>query len=221
MRVWNDINRVMLTWVLGLSLMNQIGMAPLLMAQDDPVVCSENAVYADRVIEYIPGSRTNRDFDNPRDALGEPDLSVDPLGGFVHLGIRGTITVEFVDNVILNGEGNDITIWGDPFNDELYEVEVSQDGETFLSFGLVEETAEIDLSDLEENEMEFVQFIRITDDSSTEQVPTNMLLPGPELDAIEALHCEPREAPDADGDGVFDDDDLCPNFSGKPETDGC
>lgn len=29
------------------------------------------------------------------------------------------------------------------------------------------------------------------------------------------------DAPDSDGDGVPDDDDLCPDFAGSPQTDGC
>jgi len=145
--------------------------------------------YADRVVSFQVGSYANRNFTYPADALGPPDMTTDPPGGFVNLGVSGSITLEFWDNAVTDGPGDDIRIHGDPENDERIEVAVSQDGITYRSFGLTGEMASLDLAKVG---LSSIRFIRIIDDGSQEQVGVKDYSPGAELDAVEALHPEPR-----------------------------
>jgi len=145
--------------------------------------------YADRVVSFQVGSYANRSFTYPADVLGPPDMTTDPPGGFVNLGVSGSITLEFWDNAVTDGPGDDIRIHGDPENDERIEVAVSQDGITYRSFGLTGEMASLDLAKVG---LSSIRFIRIIDDGSQEQVGVKDYLPGAELDAVEALHSEPR-----------------------------
>jgi len=139
--------------------------------------------YADTVISFALGVNANPLAKAPLDALGCPDFSYSPLGGFLNLGTGGSITLRFDDNIITNGSGDDIKIWGDPTNDDQIIVEVSQTGQQFHSFGVTNETASLDLSAVGLN---FARFIRITADA-TPPVP-NEDYPGAEVDAVEALH---------------------------------
>ena len=145
--------------------------------------------YADLVVDYQPGTYLDEEFSYPYAAVGPPDLTTDPWGGYVHLGVGGSITLEFWDNVVVDGPGEDLRIWRDPENDERIEVEVSADGRTYRSFGLVGEMTSLDLAQVG---LSSVRFVRITDDGSREQVGVPDMSPGAELDAVQALHSEAR-----------------------------
>jgi hypothetical protein len=106
------------------------------------------------------------------------------MTGMLTLGVGGAVTVEFVDNVALDGPGADIEIVGDPANDERWTVEVSADGQTFTSFGLLSERAQLDLATVGLTE---ARFVRLTDDDD----PAGGASPGAELDAVVALNSQP------------------------------
>jgi len=148
------------------------------------VECEVDVPYADEVVEFAPGAEANSDFGHLSGVLGPPDFSEQPPQGFVNLGIGGSITLAFLDNVVIDEPGNDLRIWGGPNQDELVYVEVSDDGYQFEAFGLVRETADLDLADIG---LEAAQLVRVRDDGSRELGETG--LPGAELDAVEALHC--------------------------------
>jgi len=137
--------------------------------------------YVDRVVLFAPGSAANPEYGDADTTLGPPDFDADNLGGFLNLGIGGSLTVEFVDNVALDGPGADLKVWGDPANDELVEVEVSEDGVAYRSFGLVGETSELDLAQVG---LARAVYVHITDDGGESLGASS----GAELDAIEALH---------------------------------
>ena len=73
--------------------------------------------YADRVVVFSPGNPIGAQFSNPQAVLGPPDFNLDALSGFLNLGVGGSITLEFTDNVATDGPGVDLAIYGDPTND--------------------------------------------------------------------------------------------------------
>ncbi|HET7010613.1 MAG TPA: hypothetical protein VFI11_07550 [Anaerolineales bacterium] len=137
--------------------------------------------FVDRVVSFTPGDPHAPDFADADAALGPPDFNQSSLTGWVTLGVGGRITLEFVNNQVIDGPGADLKIYGDPSNDELWEVELSSDGRSYLSLGLLKEVLGIDLSEVG---LESVRFVRLTDDGSS----AAGLSPGAELDAVEALH---------------------------------
>lgn len=136
--------------------------------------------YADRVVIFTAGNPASECCNDPKRALGAPDFNPDSLTGFVTLGVGGSITLEFVNNLAINGDGPDLQILGDPASDEKWFVEVSEDGQNYISFGLVNEFTSLDFAQLG---LSMVRFVRITDDGS----PIAGVSPGAELDAIQAL----------------------------------
>ena len=145
--------------------------------------------YADIVIDFVKGPASPASLSmfgyDPNNVLGPPDAVVDPCcSGLLPLGVGGSVTVEFSDNVAINGPGMDISIIGDPDNDEQIQVLVSVDGVTWEDFGLVGELAELDLDILG---LDFIRFIMIVDDEIAGPTGNNSA----EIDAIEALHNGP------------------------------
>lgn len=144
--------------------------------------------YADVVVEYNQGPITGGSLNvgyHPEYIIGPPDAVLDPCcTGLLPLGAGGFITVEFTDNTILNGPGPDLSIIGDPGNDEHIQVEVSTDGTDWKDLGIVPELATLDLQDVG---LEFARYVRITDDAVPEASGNNSA----EVDAVEALHPGP------------------------------
>lgn len=144
--------------------------------------------YADAVVEYNPGPITGGSLNvghHPEYIVGPPDTVLDPCcTGLLPLGTGGFVTVEFTDNSIVNGPGPDLSIVGDPDNDEHVQVEVSTDGTDWKDLGIVPEIAELDLQDAG---LEFARYVRITDDAVAEASGNNSA----EIDAVEALHSGP------------------------------
>lgn len=140
--------------------------------------------YADRVVSFTPGSPASTCCNDPGRVLGPPDMDPAAVTGWLTLGVGGSVTVEFVDNVAVDGPGADIEILGDPGNNEWWTVEVSADGQAFASFGLVSERAQLDLAAVG---MAEARFVRLTDDGD----PSGAFSPGAELDAVVALNSRP------------------------------
>ena len=153
-----------------------------LLSQLRELLAVVRTAFANRVVRFRPGARANRDFSDQVKVLGPPDMRNDPAEGFLHLGVGGSITVEFTDSEIVDRPGPDLRIWGDPENDELIKVEVSQDGVSYQSLGFAGESVSLDLARVG---LRTARFVRITDDGSQEQVGA---FPGAELDAVQSLH---------------------------------
>jgi photosystem II stability/assembly factor-like uncharacterized protein len=135
-------------------------------------------------VSFILGSPASTCCNDPDRVLGSPDLDESTATGWLSLGVGGSVMVEFVDNVAIDGPGADIEIIGDPGNDEQWTVEVSTDGQAFTSFGLVSERVKLDLATVG---MAEVRFVRLTDDGD----PASGASPGAELDAVVALNSQP------------------------------
>jgi hypothetical protein len=140
--------------------------------------------YADRVVSFTPGSQAPARFSNTKAVLGKPDFDESTLSGFLTLGIGGSITIEFVDNIAVDGPGPDIEIFGDPSSDEQWIIEASADCVNFKSFGKVRERVKLDLAAVG---LTSARCVRLTDGGD----PTGGLSPGAELDAVAALNSAP------------------------------
>ncbi len=115
------------------------------------------------------------------DTLGADDDTFIQIVTQAAAGI-GVVTLTFQDNIAFNGAGPDLRIH---VIDDLFPawalIEVSADGEAWVSAGVFVDTADIDidLSDLG-TVLPFVTAVRLSHDSGD--------LPGFDLDAVEALH---------------------------------
>ncbi len=152
--------------------------------------------FADRVVAYNPGQGQSQQYADPQTALGAPDLVEQPCcSGMLQLGAGGSVLLVFSDNVVRDGSGPDLQVFGESARDDFILVEVSNDGETWYSYPMVDECPEpLDLADVGLKEVVFVRITDVQPGTAT----------GAELDAVEALHSGsplaggvPQHLPDA------------------------
>ncbi len=131
----------------------------------------------------------------PNQSSGLPSDPAVPAGSFFSLGFKnngasdgGSIVVEFQDNVIIDGPGNDLQVWevtGGVYPDEHVKIEVSQDGVTwFTAAANLTRDAQADLAG---SGLAWAKFIRLTD-----VTPIGAFEPEADaydLDAFSALNC--------------------------------
>ncbi len=152
--------------------------------------------FADRVAEYVSASCVRDAFDDPEEALGPPDAKRDGCQGCggcdanaVSLGFRlseldtrGHLVLEFVDNVLLDGPGNDLFVY--ITNDKPCRVEISADGSQYISVGVtVGYPGAIDIGPFVTPGTEF-RFVRLSDIPSDED---HSSCPGASIDAVGAM----------------------------------
>ncbi|MEW5826734.1 MAG: VWA domain-containing protein [Candidatus Bipolaricaulota bacterium] len=155
-----------------------------------------DAAFADRVIEYVAASCVRDAHDDPEAALGPPDAYPDGCHGCngcdtnaVALGFRvseldarGVLVVEFVDNVLVDGVGNDLFVY--ITNGRPCRVEVSADGFQFYGVGEASSCPTgIDIQSFVPAGLEF-RFVRLTDVPADED---HSNCPGASVDAIGAM----------------------------------
>ena len=152
--------------------------------------------FADRVAEYVSASCVRDAFDDPEEALGPPDAKSDGCQGCggcdanaVSLGFRlsdldtrGHLVLEFVDNTLLDGPGNDLFVY--ITNDKPCRVEISADGSQYIFVGVtVGYPGAIDIGPFVTPGTEF-RFVRLSDVPSDED---HSNCPGPSIDAVGAM----------------------------------
>jgi hypothetical protein len=157
--------------------------------------------FADRVAEYISASCVRDAFDDSEEALGPPDATSDGCQGCggcdanaVSLGFRlsdldtrGHLALEFVDNTLLDGPGDDLLIY--ITNDKPCRVEISADGLQYVFVGVtVGYPGAIDIGPFVTAGTEF-RFVRLSDVPSDED---HSSCPGASIDAVGAMG--PEEA---------------------------
>jgi hypothetical protein len=157
--------------------------------------------FADRVAEYISASCVRDAFDDSEEALGPPDAKSDGCQGCggcdanaVSLGFRlsdldarGHLVLEFVDNTLLDGPGNDLFVY--VTNNKPCRVEISADGSQYISVGVtVGYPGAIDIGPFVTAGTEF-RFVRLSDVPSDED---HSSCPGSSIDAVGAMG--PEEA---------------------------
>lgn len=153
--------------------------------------------FADSVILYDPGAMgegTGDEPDNlyqdPEQALGPPDHKENPHIYFVSLGKGGTLVLQFIDNVLIDGEGPDIHIQFADDDTEEVKVWISQDGETFRYTGKASSyNPNIDISHVTE-QGDFFSYIKIRDEVFQGELESPRI--GADIDAVGALYTAAR-----------------------------
>ncbi len=158
-----------------------------------PVACEEGEEWADEVIEYNQGTKSNGDpLDIERTdsskALGPAQYN-DTLN-FVSLGFGGSLVLKF-DNYIINGAGNDIevveTSYGSPSCTQYPEkvhVFASQTGAdgTWEDLGIGCLDSEFDL-----NGLAWAKYLKLED--VTDPNDFTGVVDGFDVDGVKAIHC--------------------------------
>ncbi|MGB2986268.1 MAG: hypothetical protein WBE26_10325 [Phycisphaerae bacterium] len=180
---------------------------------NDPQGCS-----AQSVVSFTQGKRRNGDTvlserSNPENALGEAQR--DDTVNFVSLGFGGELILDFA-RAVLNETGDDVQIIETTYANrdgswvsypEQAEVYASKNGIDWVLLGIDRQDGTFDLG-----ELDWARYFRLVDITDPSEFSANVN--GFDVDAIEALsNCEslPIEEWDEDGDGVFDEDDECPD----------
>ncbi len=151
----------------------------------DIVKCYGAEVVAFNQGPLMNGNPVPADRSDANKALGEPDR-INAAGGFVSLGVGGSITIAF-EGIVNNGPGNDIKIWETSFKgdvcggagDERADIELSSDGVNFFYVGTICLDGEVDMADVG---LTSVSHIRITN-AATTTTPD-----GYDLDGVEAIY---------------------------------
>lgn len=177
------------------------------------IACEDPSLqYADNVVAVAQGVRNNgtainADRTDPNDVLGAPQSSGDPYdtpvptGEFFSLGFNadplinfdgGKITIEFVDNFLVDGPGNDLRMWeitgGAGYPVEKLKIEVSQDNATWFEVASsLDRDAEADLAS---SGLPWARYVRLTDVSDRTEFEATA--DGYDLDAFSALTCADR-----------------------------
>ena len=163
--------------------------------------CADADEFADQVVEFAPVIQNNEPappYLEPANALGAPDYpgstNCTDSGScsFVSLGDGGSITIQFVDNV-LSGSGDpspDLRIYEIGPDVERTFVEISGDNATWFPVGVVEgATATVDLDSFGYGPSDLFFYVRLTDDPD-EGDQTGVRV-GADVDAVEALSLIP------------------------------
>ncbi len=153
--------------------------------------------FADRVVEYIAGSCVRDAFDDPEEALGPPDAASDGCQGCggcdanaVSLGFRlsgidarGHLTLEFVDNLLVDGPGNDLFVY--ITNNKPCQVDISTDGFQWVFVGTtVGYPGAIDIGPYVSTSGTEFRFVRLSDVPADED---HSSCPGASIDAVGAM----------------------------------
>jgi outer membrane protein OmpA-like peptidoglycan-associated protein len=136
--------------------------------------------FADKVVAFERGKGASEA--KPADALHEPDydISVGYFSNICNLGTNGVLTLQFVDNVLIDVNGPDLFIFElgaiEPTN-----LEISSDGQQWIHVGKIEGgTAQVDIAPFVKPGESF-NYVRLTDlDTASE-------LPGADIDAVAAI----------------------------------
>lgn len=168
--------------------------------------------YADEVVSEDQGVRKNGtainlDRTDSSKVLGAPQSAGTPFdnpvvaGSFFSLGFNpdlginfdgGKITIEFLNNFLIDGPGNDLRMWevtgGSSYPVEKLRIEVSQDNSNWFEVeSSVDRDAEADLAN---SGLAWARYVRLTDVSDRNQFEATA--DGYDLDAFSALTCADR-----------------------------
>jgi hypothetical protein len=182
------------------------------------------ASFADKVKSFRPALRNVQPpHADPMAALGAPDYRNTSDSSYVSLGdtksmeLSAELIVEFVDNRLINVDGDDLYIFEVGPVAEATEVAISSDGTTWLELGVIQgATRGIDLAKFSTiTAGSSFRYVRLRDAAGS---PSNAApFAGPDIDAVGAIGADIR---DSDMDAVLDVDDQCPNERGAAPT-GC
>jgi MYXO-CTERM domain-containing protein len=151
------------------------------------------ASFADEA-SFFPNDATGigPEYSYPVDALGVPDYNEDRDTGYISIGntpdrgVQSELLIEFIDNKLINGPGDDLVIFEVGPNVEDVEVAIAADDGPWENLGPVDSsTGLVDLQDYAVPDIEY-NFVRIRDirDGETSFSPRG----GPDIDAVGAIN---------------------------------
>lgn len=145
--------------------------------------------FADKVINYSVGSPAPvSSVQNPKEALGERNyVFVDEANdyGYVTLGCGGTITLEFTNVRIIDGDGVDLHVFEIGPAVEPTQLEISADGSQWINIGNISGgTADVDIHKFVSPGAQF-RFLRLMDLKSACGGDWS----GADIDAVAAIGC--------------------------------
>ena len=137
--------------------------------------------FADRVVSHHVGNPAGGFSEG---ALGPPDMSNLPYDNFdprvCNIGVNGVLTLEFIDNVIVDVNGPDLYVF-ELGAIEPTKLEISKDGVHWIEIGKIQGgTAAVDIKDFVKPGETF-HFVRLTD------LNTPSALPGADVDAVAVI----------------------------------
>ncbi|RMH56603.1 MAG: OmpA family protein [Candidatus Hydrogenedentota bacterium] len=138
--------------------------------------------FADEVVDFLPGDPPPPSYvAAPELALGIPDYVEDTR--YVTLGCRGTLTVRFTDNVLIDVPGPDLYVFEIGPAVEPTELQISPDGKRWTKIGTISGgRAEVDLEG-KVRPGEVFHYVRLTDLATG----CDGDWPGADIDAIGAI----------------------------------
>ena len=153
--------------------------------------------FADAVVDYSPGlagASPTSPYQGAFNALGIPDYAgVNTASSqadctFVSLGVGGSITLQFTDNMLTGSGSNSLDLWifevGPDIEDTT--VEISMDGSSWFSVGTVYgTTAGIDIDSYGFGTDDIFSHIRLTDVAG--EGGTGGITVGADIDAVGAI----------------------------------
>ncbi|EDP70982.1 membrane protein, OmpA family [Flavobacteriales bacterium ALC-1] len=135
--------------------------------------------FADEVIHYYHPENE----DTPSNALGEPNgyqIRSEKLANVHSLGLKGTLTIKFENNALIDVNGPDLYIF-EMGAIEPTRLEISKDGKNWIEVGKIDGgVAQVDIHGfVKPNELFY--YVRLTD------LETSSGIPGADVDAIGAI----------------------------------
>lgn len=154
------------------------------------------ASFADKVVDFQPGSpKPKQSVLDPAKALGVPDYPTKKNDAYTSFGKGGFMIVEFVDNRLVDIEGDDLYIFEVGPDVEDMNVEISENGTTWIGVGKIfGSTSYIDIRPFVKPGQQF-RFVRLTDDPN--EGDHSGSTPGADLDAVGAIGSIKAPSPQA------------------------
>ncbi|MET1415871.1 OmpA family protein [Roseibium sp. HPY-6] len=168
--------------------------------------------FADRVHRFDEGNPPSKRTAarNPESILGPTDRPKSAGTEILEattltLGCRGSITLEFTDNALIDIEGPDLHIWEAGDDVEATFVEISRNGEAWTEIGMVSgSTASLDITGHAVKGASY-RFVRLTDAKCASRTGN---WPGADIDAVAAVGSAERFVFDAGVLFAFDEATL-------------
>ncbi len=157
------------------------------------MVAAEHDPWADAVVSFKPGDPAPRRSTDPKAALRKPDYKgTDDAADektYVALGHGGELVVQFVDNVLVDGPGDDLVVFEIGPAVEPMDVAISEDGKKWIEVGrLAGGKSSVDIGPFVKTGQRF-RFVRITDAKAG--LSNNSEWPGADIDAVGAINSLP------------------------------
>lgn len=151
--------------------------------QDNIIYLPQGGIsFADTIVSYSCGfPKPNKEFDDPQQALGEPNYTKYLNPKYVSLGCAGKMVIQFKDNGFTDMPGKDLYFFEVGPSIEPFDVEISTDGKNWIRIGpLGGGYSSIDIASANTGERKIYYYVRITDLQSFCRGKT----PGSDIDAV-------------------------------------